>query len=106
MVAIGGQHGFAVRLPMDIKKYESFLPPGHNNRRLRDWVRNYIGLEMDWDVQLLLRLEDVPQATLGGNTRLGWTTWIGKRKSGSPADDLRLNPESDSRRFRRPEFAQ
>jgi type VI secretion system protein ImpH len=91
---------------MDIKKYESFLPPGHNNRRLRDWVRNYIGLEMDWDVQLLLRLEDVPQATLGGNTRLGWTTWIGKRKSGSPADDLRLNPESDSRRFRRPEFAQ
>jgi type VI secretion system protein ImpH len=34
----------------------------------------------------------VPQARLGGDTRLGWTTWLGR---GEPRDrgDLVLDPE-------------
>lgn len=84
--------------PMDLRKYESFLPPEINNRKLRDWVRNYIGIEMDWDVELQLRADEVPQTALGGGSRLGWTTWMGKRRSDTPANDLRLNPELDSRR--------
>ncbi|QNP49100.1 type VI secretion system baseplate subunit TssG [Diaphorobacter aerolatus] len=87
--------------PMDLAKYESFLPPHMNNRKLRDWVRNYIGIEMDWDVELQLRADQVPQCALGGGTRLGWTSWMGHRTTDAPANDLRLNPERDSRRLKR-----
>ncbi len=84
--------------PMSLAKYESFLPPELNNRKLRDWVRSYIGIELDWDVELQLRADEVPQTSLGGGCRLGWTTWMGARKAVTPADDLRLDPERDSRR--------
>ncbi|MBF5004454.1 type VI secretion system baseplate subunit TssG [Diaphorobacter caeni] len=86
--------------PMELRKYESFLPPEANNRKLRDWVRNYIGIEMDWDVELQLRADEVPRTSLGGGSRLGWTTWMGKRASDAPANDLRLDPERDSRRLK------
>lgn len=95
------QAKFRIHLgPMGLEKYESFLPPHLNNRRLRDWVRNYVGIEMDWDVELTLRADEVPRASLGGGARLGWTSWIGTRKEATPANDLRLNPEKDSRRQR------
>ena len=85
--------------PMSLISYEQFLPIARNNRRLRDWVRQYVGLEFRWDVDLLLCSEEVPHNQLGGRTRLGWTTWLGHRSSGSPADDLRLDPEKDGVRF-------
>ena len=85
--------------PMSLISYEQFLPIARNNRRLRDWVRQYVGLEFRWDVDLLHCSEEVPHNQLGGRTRLGWTTWLGHRSSGSPADDLRLDPEKDGVRF-------
>ena len=85
---------------MDLERYERFLPPHVNNRRLRDWVRNYIGIEMEWDVELQLQASEVPKASLGGSSCLGWTTWIGTRKGDGPANDLLLNPERDSKRLR------
>ena len=84
---------------MPLKLYESFLPPHHNNRKLRDWVRVYEGIEHDWDVQLLLASAEVPRCQLGSKVRLGWTSWLGERHSTAPANDLRLNPEKDSLRF-------
>ncbi len=85
---------------MPLKLFVSFLPPHRNNRKLRDWVRDYIGIELDWDVQLLLAADEVPQTQLGGSARLGWTSWLGQRNSTLAANDLRLNPERDSQRFR------
>lgn len=85
----------AMALPL----YESFLPLHRNNLRLRDWVRNYLGVEMDWDVELQLKADEVPRSTLGGVTRLGWTTWLGQRRQSQPANDLRLNPERDAYRM-------
>ncbi|GMV31534.1 MAG: hypothetical protein AMXMBFR59_36590 [Rhodanobacteraceae bacterium] len=87
------QHRFRVRLgPMPRAAYDDLLPPGTGHRQLLDWVRTYIGIELDWDVRLVLRRADVPQARLGGDTRLGWTTWLGR---GRPRDreDLVLDPE-------------
>ena len=71
---------------------DDLLPPGTGHRQLLDWVRTYIGIELDWDVRLVLRRADVPQVRLGGDTRLGWTTWLG---GGEPRDrdDLVLDPE-------------
>lgn len=84
--------------PMSLEQFEQFLPPSTGNRQLRDWVRSYVGIEMDWDVDLLLRADQVPTSRLGASQRLGWTTWLGTRKSQAPANELRLNPEKDSRR--------
>ncbi|CAB5723849.1 Uncharacterized protein conserved in bacteria [Delftia tsuruhatensis] len=85
--------------PMRLRQFESFLPPNGSNRQLRDWVRSYIGLERDWDVDLLLHADEVPQARLGASQQLGWTSWLGRRPSRTPANELRLNPEKDARRF-------
>jgi len=85
--------------PMGLREYEQFLPGAPGNVRLRDWLRQYIGVEFGWDADLLLNAEEVPRSQLGGQQSLGWTTWLGERPSPEPARDLRLNPERDCQRF-------
>jgi type VI secretion system protein ImpH len=84
---------------MTLVQYEAFLPGARSNIRLRDWLRQYVGLEFKWDAQLLLCPDEVPQTRFGGRQRLGWTTWLGQHTSPKPANDLRLNPERDCQRF-------
>jgi type VI secretion system protein ImpH len=87
------QHKFRIHLgPLTLAQYESFLPGGLPLRKLVDWVRLYLCYELDWDVRMLLKSDEVPKLSLGGRTRLGWTTWLGKRRKTTPADDLHLNP--------------
>jgi type VI secretion system protein ImpH len=89
------QHKFRVRLgPLTLSQYESFLPAGKELAKLVDWVRLYLCFELDWDVRLLLKEREVPRLTLGGGTRLGWTTWVGERRSETDADDLCLNAQA------------
>ena len=89
------QHKFRIRLgPLTLDQYESFLPGGMPLRKLVDWVRMYLCFELDWDVSLLLKQNEVPSLALGGTQRLGWTTWLGRRRSNTPADDLRLDAEA------------
>lgn len=85
--------------PLRLAAYMALLPGAHDNQRLRDWVRNYNGIEFQWDAELLLQPEDVPATRLGGVQQLGWTTWLGCRKNAGPANDLRVDPERDCRRF-------
>jgi type VI secretion system protein ImpH len=89
------QHKFRLRLgPLTLAEYERFLPGGAALTRLVDWVRLYLGWELEWDLQLQLARAEVPRATLGRQGRLGWTTWLGDRPSPSDARDLCLNAES------------
>ena len=48
-------------------------------------VRNFIGDELSWDVNLILKERDIPTLKLGENGRLGWTTWL-SGKSGDASD--------------------
>ena len=66
-------------------------PSAATCRHLIDWVQLYLSLELDWDVQLVLKGADVPALRLGGGVRLGWTTWAGTRRTDRDADDLRLD---------------
>jgi len=85
---------FRIRVgPLSLADYERLLPGRDSIQRLRAIVRNYVGDALDWDVNIVLRAEDVPQASLGGTTLLGQTSWIGKRKSSENADDLFLTSE-------------
>ncbi len=89
----GSQHKFRICFEnLNLEEYRSLLPNGQRITQLVAIVRNYIGDELSWDVNLVLKKECVPQAKLDGQFSLGWTTWLGERHSEKDADDLRLNP--------------
>lgn len=89
------QHRFRIHLgPLSVNDYLRFLPDGDALERLVAIVRQYIGFELDWDLRLTLRPEEVPRARLGrGHARLGWTSWLGRRDAGRGEAALVLEPE-------------
>ena len=96
-VVLGGrvwdrQHKFRLRLgPTDLIDYCNLLPGGAGIAQLQAAVRNYAGLEYTWDAQLVLKTLSVPPLRLGRGNRLGYTSWLGRRRSDAPAADLILD---------------
>jgi type VI secretion system protein ImpH len=87
------QLSFRLRFgPLSLADYERLLPKGDAFERLKYWVLNYCGQHFFWDVQLVLRAEEVPPIRLGGSSRLGWTSWLQTRPPATDAADLILNP--------------
>jgi type VI secretion system protein ImpH len=88
--------------PMDFATYKRLLPGQGSLERLEAVVRNYVGDRLDWDVNLILRAEEVPRTALGASAALGHTTWIGiRRDMAHDAADLFLTPPSHSRALRK-----
>lgn len=84
---------FRLRIgPLNYEDYQRLLPGSGSLERLRSIVRSYVGDALDWDVNLVLRAADVPQAKLGETMRLGQTSWIGDNATTQDADDLYLEP--------------
>lgn len=73
--------------PLPRARYEEFLPNGSAYEPLKALTRFFAGYDVDFEVQLVLEREDVPQCLLGGpggdEPRLGWVTWV---KSGGEFD--------------------
>ena len=91
------QHKFRIVIgPLSLAEYERLLPGGGSFHRLVPIVRNYAGDTMVWDVNLILRREEVPPTRLGGFGRLGWTTWLKPRRAETDAADLFLDASADS----------
>lgn len=78
--------------PVSLEDYERLLPQGPSMTKMTSIVRNYVGDALDWDVNIILKGDEVPASILGQNTRLGQTSWIGERESAADADDLLLEP--------------
>lgn len=76
--------------PLDRAAYDALLPGGAVLEQLVAVVRNYLGLVIDFDLNLVLRAADVPQSRLDGLTRLGQTSWLGRRRQDGDAADLVL----------------
>ncbi len=90
------QLNFRIKMgPMSLKDYERMLPCGSAFPRLRYWVLNYSGEHFFWDVELVLKADEVPQTCLGKAGRLGWTTWLKSRPFTHDANDLVLNPPAN-----------
>lgn len=86
-------HKFRIAFgPLSLAQYLRLLPGGGSLRRLVPLVRFYVGDELDWDVNLILKREEIPPLRLGEEGRLGWTTWLTAPSRARDADDLRLNP--------------
>ena len=72
---------FRVRLgPLPYADFRRFIPSGDDLKPLGQLVRQYVGPQFDFDVQPVLRAEEVPWCRLGGDledpARLGWNTWV------------------------------
>jgi type VI secretion system protein ImpH len=80
--------------PMSLANYQRLLPGGLSLERLQAIVKNYAGLEMDWDIHLLLDQTEVPETHLGSMGQLGWTTWLVSERPNRDADDLILAPQA------------
>jgi len=75
------QSKFRVRLgPLDFKQFQEFLPNGSAYEPLRSIIRFMVGLEFDFDVQLLLKAQQVPSTILTTRAMrkpmLGWTSFL------------------------------
>ncbi len=82
-----------VRLgPMTMEQYLDFLPTGRAYEPLERLLRFFSGDELEFEVQLILKREDVPYCEMGregGVSFLGWTTWM---KSGPRLAGTRVIP--------------
>ncbi|HIJ70394.1 MAG TPA: type VI secretion system baseplate subunit TssG [Planctomycetes bacterium] len=85
------QQKFGLRFgPMNFSDYQRMLPGGDSLGRLIAWVKNYTADELSWELQLVLKAEDVPETRLGTLGRLGLSTWLKSKRFTTDADDLIL----------------
>jgi type VI secretion system protein ImpH len=80
--------------PLPYPAFKRLLPRRDSLKKLRDLVRNYLGDEFDWDLNLVLFADEVPELRLGKSGELGWTTWLGQRQSTADANEVIVNPNT------------
>ena len=78
--------------PLGLDDYIRLLPSGDTMQTVTAIVRNYAGDAWIWDLQLVLKKEEVPPLRLGEFGELGWTTWLCDHPGEADADDLVLEP--------------
>jgi len=73
--------------PLGERQYLGFLPAGTAHAALRSLIRFFCGPNLEVEIQLFLKQDEVPNCDLGddsaGGPRLGWFTWM---KSGTEFD--------------------
>ncbi len=70
---------------MDFAAYREFLPGGSDYATLRELVRFTLIDPFEYDVELLLRADDVPRTALAEDNpcRLGYSIWLGDVRQGT-----------------------
>jgi len=82
--------------PLTFQRYRDFLPSGKEWPVLKALVRSFCGYDIEFEVQLILRREDVPSFELRsldeGALCLGWHTWFnsGGEFGRDPGDTILL----------------
>lgn len=83
------QHKFEIALgPLTRAAFNDFLPGSAGVEELYALVRLYTNDEWTWQLRLLLAEVEVPGVWLGGQAQLGWTSWLGGRRT--TVDDVVL----------------
>jgi type VI secretion system protein ImpH len=77
--------------PLTFREFSRFLPASPTFRLLVQFARYIAGQEYDFDVQLILKADEVPKSQLGATgeraPRLGWTTWLKTKDFTRDAED-------------------
>jgi type VI secretion system protein ImpH len=65
---------------LSFQEFQSFLPNGTAHEPLKSIIRFMVGLELDFDVQLVLKAKQIPGCVLTTRAKrrpmLGWTSWL------------------------------
>lgn len=90
------QAAFKVEVgPLPFEQFNRLLPSGRAYPTLVQLTKLFAGPELDFDVQLLLRADEVPvtrlQSTDTYAPRLGWTTWLKTKEFQRDADEVRFS---------------
>jgi type VI secretion system protein ImpH len=87
--------------PLDRERFEGLLPDALEHRQFVDLIRLATGDGFDFDLQLVLRAEQVPGTRLGADGvaigRLGWSSWLEHDGRERPADDATFAPAASMR---------
>ncbi|OXI71323.1 type VI secretion system baseplate subunit TssG [Burkholderia sp. MS389] len=101
-VAPDRQHRFRIVIgPIDLDAYLRFTPQGEDLPRLVEWVRAFVGYELEWELELRIKPESAPPAVMGGRQRIGWSGWLGRPNPDRPITGMRFEPERYVRHFER-----
>ena len=89
------QSKFRIRVgPLSLRELKDFTPIGSAFRPATELLRLLVGLEFDFDVQLVLKAEAVPVCVLQTGSdapRLGWTSWLKTREVKQDDDQVVLS---------------
>ncbi|KQP35437.1 type VI secretion system baseplate subunit TssG [Pseudorhodoferax sp. Leaf274] len=97
------QHKFRIVIgPLRAARYHALLPGGRELARLQALVRQWVGLEFQWDLQLILARADVRPMRLARSGELGRSCWLGNYRPSADADDLVIDVERTHRTTTRP----
>ena len=86
--------------PLTAERYREFLPSGSAWPALKAITQTYRGTDMEFEVQLILKREEVPVVELkklaDDSPRLGWDTWLKSKPlfNRDPGDTILLLMES------------
>jgi type VI secretion system protein ImpH len=64
--------------PLDYSDYRALAPGGRNVSEISALARLYVGAGLDFDIQVILKKEQIPGCRLGDQgepARLGWNSW-------------------------------
>ncbi|WP_261845081.1 type VI secretion system baseplate subunit TssG [Aliamphritea ceti] len=72
--------------PLDFETFERFLPDGDAYAALLELIELLMPEQLCFDIELILKREDVPPFTLGGASapKLGWVGWLAKATGEDP----------------------
>jgi type VI secretion system protein ImpH len=76
--------------PLTIEQFRSFLPDGKAFLEASALIRWFLGNTLEFDIQPVLRREEVPLCQLSGDppgSRLGWSAWLRTEPFRFPATD-------------------
>jgi type VI secretion system protein ImpH len=90
--------------PLTMDQYRRLLPGMPSQRRMAAIVRAYVGMALDWDVNLILKAEEVPNAIMGESVQLGHIGWMGSDERTKNADELYLEADMMSERVSEPDL--
>jgi type VI secretion system protein ImpH len=83
--------------PLRKKEFETFLPRESASRALEQMLKVFIGLTLEFEVQLVLHADDVAGSDLSdhrSNGRLGWDTFLATQRQDHDRSDVRYTINS------------
>ena len=76
---------------LSLTAFKGLLPGGTHHDAVRDAVRNLIGLNTAWELQVVLDAREVPRLSLDGTRRLGLDSWAAEKDRFTDAVDVTID---------------